>query len=81
MRDADAVGEFERPRAFEDDLDDPLDRQQSVWRAVILERSAVHVFHDDVAQVLGDDGVENLHDVRVRELADQRGFVEKEAGV
>jgi hypothetical protein len=81
VRDADAVGEVERARAFEDDFDDALDRQQGRRRATRFERAAPHVLHDDVAEVLGDDGIVDLDDVRVRQLADERRLVEEQVRV
>jgi hypothetical protein len=46
-----------------------------------FQRAAGHVFHDDVAQSNRDHRIENLHDVRVVELAGQRSFVEKQVRV
>ena len=46
-----------------------------------FQRAAGNVFHDDVTEVLGNDGIVNLDNVRVIELADQRGFVEEQAAV
>jgi hypothetical protein len=46
-----------------------------------FQRAAGDVFHDDVAEVVVDDGIVGLHDVRVRQLADERRFVEEQVGV
>ena len=81
MGDAEVVGEVERPRAFEDQLDDAVDRQQVARLRMCVERAAGDVFHDDVADVLGDHRVVDLDDVRVVELADQRGLVEEQVAV
>src|SRR5205814_8932575 len=40
--------------------------------------AARHVLHHDVARVLAHAGVEDLADVRVRELAGERGLGEEE---
>jgi hypothetical protein len=63
--DADAVGEIERPRAFENQLDDAVDRQQLAGVGMRFQRAAGDVFHDDVAELLGDHRIVNLDDVRV----------------
>ena len=81
VSDADAVGKIERTRAFEDDLDDALDRQQLLGLAAVLERTARYILHDDIAEIFGDDGVVDLDDVGVRQFADQRGLVHEQVGV
>ena len=48
---------------------------------MIFQRAAGHVLHDDIALLLSDYRIKNLDDVRVVELADQRGLVEKKVGV
>ena len=48
---------------------------------VLLQGAAGDVLHDDVAEFFRHHRIENLDDVRVVELADQRGFVQKEMGV
>ena len=68
----------ERARALEHDLDDLLDRQQVLARAVTLHRAARHVLHDDVAGVLADARVVDLRDVRVLELAGERRLGEEQ---
>ena len=42
---------------------------------------ARHIFHDDIAELVGDDGVVDFDDVRVFQLANQCGFVLEEVGV
>src|ERR1019366_3747523 len=69
-----AVGEIQGPGAFENDLDDPVERQQGVRVAVRLERAAVDVFHHHVGEAFVHHRVVDLHDVRVRELAGERRF-------
>ena len=78
VRDALHVRVVERARALEHDLDDLLDRQQLLRRAEPLQRAAGDVLHDDVAGVLADAGVVDLADVRMRELAGERGLGEEE---
>ena len=72
--DAGAVGEIQRPAALEYNLDDLVHRQQRARIAVRLERAAVHVFHHHVAHALVHHRIVDLHDVRMRELAGERGF-------
>ena len=79
--DAAAVGKVERTRALEDDLDDAFRREQRLRVAAGFEGSAGNVFHDDVAQFLGDHRVVDLYDVRMNEAADQRRFVHEQVGV
>ncbi len=81
VRKADAVGKGEGPGAFENELDNAVDRKQMAKGGMFFQRPASDVFHDDVAELFGNHRVVNLGDVRVPELADQRGFVEKKMGV
>ena len=77
MRNADAVRKVEGARTFENDFDNALDRQQFFRCGVGFQRSALYVFHDDVTQGIVNRRIVNLRDVRMRQLADQRGFVEE----
>ena len=77
VNDAHAVRVLERPAAFEHHLDDPLEGQQIVHRGVLRKRAATHIIHDDVAEVGFHRGIEQRHDVRMLELADERGFGQK----
>jgi hypothetical protein len=79
--DAEAVGIIERPRAFENQLDDAVDRQQAAGMGMGFQRAAGDILHDDIAEILGDHGIVDLDDVRVVELADQRGLVEEQVAV
>jgi hypothetical protein len=76
--DAQPPREVQRARAFEDHFEHVADRQQPVGPGVALQRAATHVFHHDVGRVGVGHGVEDLHDVRVRELAGQRRFGDEE---
>ena len=70
------LGEEERLRALEHDVDHLLDRQQARDAGVVLERAPGHVLHHDVARVLVIDRIEDRRDVGVRQLAHQRRFVQ-----
>ena len=72
--DAVLVRVLERADALEDDLDHLADRQQPVARRVLLQRAARHVLHHQVAAVRLDHRVVDVDDVRVVELAGERGF-------
>lgn len=48
---------------------------------VFFQRAAGDILHDDVAELFGNHRVVNLDDVRVPELADQRGVIEEKIGV
>src|SRR6185503_13434582 len=81
VRDALLVGELERARALEHDLDHALDRQQRVGLAVLLQRAAVDIFHHQVMQVLVGHRVVDLADVRVLQLARELGLGEEQLAV
>ena len=78
---ADTIGKVECARAFENDLNNAFDRQQLVLGGEIFQRSAGNVFHNDVAEIFGDHGIVDLHDMWMLQLANQRGFVEKQVRV
>ena len=81
VRDAHLVRELERARALEDDLDHLVDRQQVLRRAELLQRAAVDVLHHDVVQRLVGDRVVDLADVRVLQLAGERGLGDEQLAV
>src|SRR5690348_15090773 len=67
----------ERTATLERDLDHVGDRQQSIGRRVTREIAAMHVFHRDIADLLVDDGVEDRANVRMDQLASERGFAQE----
>ena len=71
MDNAVAVRIVERLAALERDLEHPVHRQQSVDGGVSLERPARDKFHDDVARVVLDGGIEDGNDMRVRQFPGQ----------
>ena len=81
VRDSVFVREFERARALEDDLDRALDREQRLRATVLLERAAVDVFHHEVVQGLVGDGVVDLADMGVLQLAGELRLGEEELAV
>ena len=82
VHDADGVGVLERLAALVGDLRGARHRQQVRRLAVRLQRGALHQFHHQVAQVLAvlllHAGVENADDVRMAQLARERGLVLEE---
>ena len=75
------VREGERAHALEDDLGHLARLEQRLGHAELLERAALHVLHHDVAVLVLHHRVEDLHDVRVVELARERRLVEEHAAV
>src|SRR2546423_2307611 len=74
MDDAMAPRVFEGADALEDDLDHLGDRKERRYIGVRLEGRARHVFHDEVAAAGLDHRVENVDDVRMIQLARERGL-------
>ncbi len=81
VRDAHLVRELERARALEDDLHHAVDRQQLLRVAMPLQRAAVDVLHDDVVQLVVGHRVVDLADVRVLQLAGERGLGDEQLAV
>ena len=52
-----------------------LNRKQCARLRAGDEVAARHVFHRDVRQLVADHRVGDRHDVRMHELADERGFI------
>ena len=73
------IGKAQRTHAFENDFGDDQGIEQFVGFAILFERTAFDIFHDDVAHALIDDGVVNPDDVRVHDLARERGFIQEHA--
>ena len=78
---ADTIGKVECARAFENDFDNAFDRQQLLFGGEILQRSTGNVLHNDVAEIFGDHGIVDLHDMWMLQLAYQRRFIEKQVRV
>ena len=72
--DSHLVREIERAGALEDHLHHALDGQQALRVAVLLQRPAVDELHHDVVQLVLGDRIVDLADVRVRQLAGERGL-------
>ncbi len=72
--DAVVVRVLERADALEDDLDHLADRQQAGDARVRLEGHAGNVFHHQVAALGLDHRVVDVDDVRMVELAGERGL-------
>ena len=81
MCDANAISEVKRTCALEDDFDDTFNRQQFIRSGKVFECSARNEFHHDIAEILGDDRIKNLNDMRVHQLADKRRFVQEQMRV
>ena len=81
MDDAVPVHVLQGAADLEDHLDHFIGRQKVLRRRVVCERLPADVLHHDVAQRLLDRHVEQLDDVGVAELADQRGLVQEERAV
>ena len=81
MRNAGAKGIVERAGAFEDHLYQAVYRQQRARAAERLQCAARHVLHDNVALLLGQYGIENLHDVGMHEFSGQRSFGHQQIAV
>ena len=60
---------------------DLVDRQQVLRRAEPLQRAAVHVLHHDVVRRFVGDRVVDLADVRVLQLAGERGLGDEKLAV
>ena len=67
----------ERTAALESDLNHVRYRQQALGTGVAGQIPAVHVLHRDVGEMLVDDGVQDCHDVRMRQLAGQRSLADE----
>ena len=68
----------ERARAFENHLDYHFNRQQVCRVAVALQRCALDILHHDVFFEIFRHRVVNRGDVRVNQLARERGFGDEE---
>src|SRR6185312_8531558 len=71
------MGEGQGANALEYDFRDQRRLQEVVRLAEFLQRAAFDVLHHDVAELLLDDRVVNLGDVRMDELARERRLVEE----
>ena len=66
MHNALAVGVIQRPGAIEDDLDDLVNRQQIIRRAIGLEgMPALDILHDDKPVIAVNTDIINVDDIRV----------------
>jgi hypothetical protein len=66
--------EVQRARAFEENLDEPLEGQQVLWCAEGLQRAAFHVFHGEIGAIVVYGDIIYLDDVGMLEAACQRGL-------
>ena len=65
----------QRAAALEHVIHHAVDGQQVVRFGIFFQRAAADIFHHDVAGIVADHRIVDRHDVRMRQLACQRGFV------
>ncbi len=79
VREPERLREGERPHALEADLGHFARLEERVGLAELFQRAALDELHHDVAVLVLHHRVVDLHDVRVVELAGERGLVEEHA--